>query len=87
MRRLMIMLVIVFFDHILFQSLRIKLKGCLSVQFLSLDYRLAGQSSIPYHIKGENKSFFMPSIILWAICARLLFRCGTNWAIEQFSSI
>jgi hypothetical protein len=52
--------------HILFQSLWIKLKGCLSAQYLSLDYRLAGQSAISYHINGKKKSFFMPLIIPWS---------------------
>jgi hypothetical protein len=54
-RKLMTVLI-----HILFQSLRIKLKGCLSLQYLSFAYRLAGQSSISYHIKAEKKSFFVP---------------------------
>jgi hypothetical protein len=85
MRRLATKLMIVFF-HVLFQSLRIKLKGCLSVQHLSLDHRLAEQSTTSYHIHGEKKSFFIPSMILWAIHPCLRFRCGANGAIERFSS-
>jgi hypothetical protein len=49
--------------HILFQSLWIKLKGCLGVQYLSYAYRHTGQSIVSYHINGKKKSFFMPPIM------------------------
>jgi hypothetical protein len=45
------------------------------VQYLSLDYRLAGQSVISYHIKGEKKSFFIPLIMPGAFYPRSSYYC------------